>query len=111
MHKSILLLATLACSSVAFASHVISVKNNDGSKSQAFEIPDNTRYCLCVSGTQTAQIDGRNGGQVRLFGKSDCTGNFVDGAKVTGSAQWVNSISFGRSGIPSQDWGVTCKWY
>ncbi|KAK3848459.1 MAG: hypothetical protein J3R72DRAFT_429074 [Linnemannia gamsii] len=111
MHKSILLLVSLACASVALASKVISVKNNDGSKSQAFKIQDDQRYCLCISGTQTAQIDGRSGGQVRLFSKSDCTGNFADGGGVTKNAQWVNSVSFGKSGIPSQDWGVTCKWY
>ncbi|KAG0025747.1 hypothetical protein BGZ82_009851 [Podila clonocystis] len=38
---------------------------------------------------------------VKLFASSDCMGNYEAGTKETYNAQWVNSISFGKSGIAS----------
>lgn len=68
-------------------------------------VPFGSRYCYCLSKTQTSFIDGTKGGDVKLFSKSDCTGNYVDGSgTITYNAQWINSISFGESGIPST-WG------
>lgn len=110
MHKSLVLLATLAASALAAPFALIS--NNDGSKSKFLDVPDGKRYCFCLTSTQTARIDGTYGGDVKLFSTSDCTGNYANGRTVTNNAQWVNSISLGASGI-SSTWGAgkSCSWY
>ncbi|KAG0310872.1 hypothetical protein BGZ97_012257 [Linnemannia gamsii] len=105
MHKSIVFLAALTYVQVSLAAVSIWIENNDNSKNKALWVPDGQRYCYCLSNTQTAYIDGRGAGVVKLFGKADCTGNFADGSgTVTSNAQWVNSVSFGASGVPST-WG------
>lgn len=110
MHKSLALLATLAAG--ALAAPFVMIVNNDGSKWKFLDVPDGKRYCFCLKDTQTARIRGENGGDVKLFSTSDCTGNYANGNKVTDNAQWVNSVSLGASGI-SSTWGAgrSCKWY
>ncbi|KAG0217303.1 hypothetical protein BGX33_010949 [Mortierella sp. NVP41] len=71
-------------------------------------LPLNTqchRACYCLKNTQTAKIYNRDGGDVKLFSTTDCTGNFskLSEGKTQSNAQWVNSMSFGASGIPSRD--------
>ncbi|KAF9921323.1 hypothetical protein FBU30_008690 [Linnemannia zychae] len=88
--------------------------NNDGSKSPGIEISNSQRVCVCFRDTQTTQIDGTLGGDVKLFSTADSTGNYASGSeKVTCNTQWVNSVSFGASGIPSELWIIreTCDWY
>ncbi|KAG0084361.1 hypothetical protein BGZ93_001272 [Podila epicladia] len=114
MHNFILLLSALCLVQFALASvfYNVHVENNDGSKYYGFYTEIYERTCFCISQTQTYLIDGDRGGDVKLFASSDCTGNYASGTKETRNAQWVNSISMGKSGIPS-DWsaGRSCKWY
>ncbi|KAG0293395.1 hypothetical protein BGZ96_002863 [Linnemannia gamsii] len=111
MLKSIVLLATLATGALA-ADYFALISNNDGAKWTFLDVPSGSRYCFCLKDTQTARIDGGNGGDVKLFSTTDCTGNYANGKKVTDNAQWVNSISLGASGKKST-WGAgkSCKWY
>ncbi|KAG0012819.1 hypothetical protein BGZ81_001358, partial [Podila clonocystis] len=71
------------------------------------------RVCYRLSQTLTPTINGDIAGDVKLFSTSDCTGNYANGSgKTTNNAQWVNSVSFGKSGIPS-NWsgGKSSKRY
>ncbi|KAG0086443.1 hypothetical protein BGZ93_000116 [Podila epicladia] len=109
--KVILLLSTLCIAQVAVAQtwYSIHLYNNDGSKDTTLDFQDD-RVCYCLSETQTAKIDGTKGGDVKLFSSDDCTGKYSNGSdKMTTNAQWVNSVSFGRSGIPSLGPGRNCK--
>ncbi|KAG0029480.1 hypothetical protein BGZ82_007943 [Podila clonocystis] len=115
MYKFILLCAALCLTQVAIASpdYYLKIFNNDGSKSKQLDVINGYRLCFCISQTQTARIDGRfSGADVKLFSTNDCTGNWANGSgKITSNAQWVNSVSFGNSGI-SSGWGDRrCKWY
>ncbi|KAF9130496.1 hypothetical protein BG015_003993 [Linnemannia schmuckeri] len=113
MYKPILLLAVLSYAQVTLADYSLWIENNDFSRFKTLSVPDGKRYCFCLANTQTAYIDGRGAGDVKLFWKSDCTGDYDIGSnKVTSNAQWVNSVSFGRSGI-SSTWGrgKSCNWY
>ncbi|KAG0046280.1 hypothetical protein BGZ83_008538 [Gryganskiella cystojenkinii] len=107
MHKSILALlssAVLASVSYAAATYTILVQNNGLVKGQyLFEYGVNTRICWCLKNTQTAAITGINGGNIKVFSTSDCTGNFatISPNGVLNNAQWVNSVSFGASGVSS----------
>ncbi|KAF9921003.1 hypothetical protein FBU30_009025, partial [Linnemannia zychae] len=111
----ILLLAAFCLAQLVLASpdYYIKITNNDGSKSRNLEVLYGYRQCFCISKTQTAKIDARYAGMdTKLFSTNDCTGNWADGTgKITSNAQWVNSVSFGRSGI-SSSWGDRrCDWY
>ncbi|KAF9921324.1 hypothetical protein FBU30_008691 [Linnemannia zychae] len=114
MHKFFLLFSALCVANVALAQYHILITNNDGSKSMWLDVLDGNRHCFCLSQTQTATIEGQLGGDVKLFSRSDCTGSYSSGSgKTTYNAQWVNSVSFGASGIPST-WGPrgsTCSQY
>ncbi|KAF9923951.1 cytochrome c1 [Linnemannia zychae] len=95
MYKSALLLSVLCLSKVVFG-YSIDLQNNDGSLKTGFSLNNDQRGCACLSKTQTAQIMGQDGGDVKLFSTSDCTGNYANGSgKTTYNAQWVNSVSFG----------------
>ncbi|KAF9934522.1 hypothetical protein FBU30_001663 [Linnemannia zychae] len=112
MYKILLLLSTLIAVQAANVETYIYLKNNDGSRETYFNTPGGARYCYCISQTQTAQINGIEGGDVKLFSTSDCTGNYANGSgKITYNAQWINSVSFGVSGIPSDLHYPICKWY
>ncbi|KAG0294809.1 hypothetical protein BGZ98_001615, partial [Dissophora globulifera] len=115
MHKSLLVLLSVCFANIALAQnqYYVWVQNNDNSKHTVLAVPPGYRFCYCISKTQTAEIDGTIGGDVKLFSTSDCTGNYSNGSgKVTKNAQWVNSISFGKSGIASTwDGGTSCNQY
>ncbi|KAG0344454.1 hypothetical protein BG004_004475 [Podila humilis] len=61
------------------------------------------RICLCVDDrVRPAKIKNSNGGQVRLFSTTNCTGNFASlPAGQSVNAAWVKSISIGEGGIPA----------
>ncbi|KAF9189310.1 hypothetical protein BGZ51_009704 [Haplosporangium sp. Z 767] len=100
MYSTLILLSAL-CVQIAFAGigHTIELTNNSG-KETAIGVPSTERWCYCLKNTQTATIKGINGGDIKLFSKSDCTGNYstLKGMGKISNAQWVNSISFGVSG-------------
>ncbi|KAG0371093.1 hypothetical protein BGX24_001838 [Mortierella sp. AD032] len=103
MVKSIFLLTTLF-TSFAFAAdlYYVAIWNNAG-RSDEIAVLKTQRRCVCLKNTQTARILNYLGGDVKLFSKSDCTGNYATLAEDDSqyNAQWVNSVSFGKSGIPS----------
>ncbi|KAG0275478.1 hypothetical protein BGZ96_003771 [Linnemannia gamsii] len=103
MHaKSILLLALCTLNgALALGDWQFVVTNNAG---KSVEVPvAGQRHCVCLETTQTSKIKNTNGGVMRLFSKSDCTGEFSGLAKgsTRTNAQWVNSVSVGKDGIPS----------
>ncbi|KAF9969736.1 hypothetical protein BGZ73_007761, partial [Actinomortierella ambigua] len=108
--KITLLLSALCIAQAALAeAYSLHISNNDASKDFTFEFDDD-RICYCLKDTQTAKIDGRNGGDVKLFSSNNCKGDYTSGSgKVTYGAQWVNSVSFGKSGIASRGPGKSCK--
>ncbi|KAF9966947.1 hypothetical protein BGZ70_000636, partial [Mortierella alpina] len=102
MVKAILLLTTLFTSAaLATDYYYVAIFNNAG-KSEELHVPRTKRYCVCLRNTQTARINNFSGSDVKLFSSSDCTGNYATVAKNAYNAQWVNSMSYGRSGVPSQ---------
>lgn len=102
------------CASVALANpdFYVHLENNSGRR-VSIEVPNlpNVRRCYCLSKTQTNIIDGRFGGDVKLFSTSNCSGNYAQGKKITSNAQWVNSVSAGASGIPSVNFSKKCNWF
>ncbi|KAG0046175.1 hypothetical protein BGZ83_008633 [Gryganskiella cystojenkinii] len=102
MVKSLLLVALCASFAVAQWAEV-TVYNNAGRSNDLTCLWQN-RYCFCVSNTQTNRILNKNGGTVKIFSSTDCTGNYDTLAlgKTLSNAQWVNSISIGKAGIASQ---------
>ncbi|KAF9096609.1 hypothetical protein BGX29_008517 [Mortierella sp. GBA35] len=113
MHKTLVLL--LALSSSAFASYYADIRNNDGSKAFRFTVvAPSSRACWCVRNTQTGSIKGVNGGNIKLFSSSDCTGNYqtIESNGIAKNTQWVNSFSMGASGVPSDGPDGHCpNWY
>ncbi|KAJ2958884.1 hypothetical protein NQZ79_g5585 [Umbelopsis isabellina] len=63
-------------------------------------IYDSTRTCFCVKNIRTDQIASTNGGTLKLFSSSDCTGNYesVPLHQEISNAEWVNSFSLGPAG-------------
>ncbi|KAG0031334.1 hypothetical protein BGZ82_007037 [Podila clonocystis] len=121
MFKSLVLLATIAI--VVFADNLHRVElhhNTVASKKVSMYTSLGTRTCFCTKNVQTGWIKGNNGGNIRLFSSTDCTGNYAtlgSNSRVN-NAQWVNSVSWGKSGIPSNGpprdpkGRITCpKWY
>ncbi|KAG0016590.1 hypothetical protein BGZ81_011140 [Podila clonocystis] len=102
MVKSIFLLTTLF-TSAAFATdyYYVAIFNNAG-KSEELHVPTTKRVCVCLTNTQTARIMNYSGSDVKLFSSNDCTGKYDTVDKNAYDAQWVNSMSYGRSGIPSE---------
>ncbi|KAF9198972.1 hypothetical protein BGZ49_000078 [Haplosporangium sp. Z 27] len=103
MHK-VFAMMLLVCSTIVLGaeSYNIVLKNDAGNSFTLVANPG-TRTCFCVVNTQTASIQGQNGGDIKLFSSQDCTGNFqsLGSNGATNNAQWVNSVSWGESGIPS----------
>ncbi|KAF9178346.1 hypothetical protein BGZ51_004753 [Haplosporangium sp. Z 767] len=100
MHKLLLLLGL--CTIGAFAqTWSFSCTNNRGTTVNNPVI--GKRVCICLKTSQTAKLKNTNGGDMKLFSTTDCTGNYVQLAKgkTQNNAQWVNSASVGQSGIPS----------
>ncbi|KAF9160540.1 hypothetical protein DFQ26_005413 [Actinomortierella ambigua] len=115
MNKSLLALFALCLAQLVFAQNnwYVTIRNNDNSKYRHLAAPRGYRFCYCLSKTQTATIDGRIGGNVKLFSRSDCKGSFSDGSdKITNNAQWVNSVSFGVANMDSEfGGGDQCNQY
>ncbi|KAF9952058.1 hypothetical protein BGZ70_000750 [Mortierella alpina] len=112
MFKSAILLSAF-CAQIAFALYAVEIKNTSGSKAFTFKASDNYRYCICVRNTQTGSIEGKNGGNIKIFTSSDCTGSFqtVGSNQKVSNTQWVNSFSYGEPGIPSGGPGGYCPNY
>ena len=68
--------AVLAGVALAGAPYKLAVYNKAGNGEVLIENYDTTRWCWCLSGTQTHSITAINGGLVRLFSSKDCTGNY-----------------------------------
>ncbi|KAG9061995.1 hypothetical protein KI688_006714 [Linnemannia hyalina] len=104
MHKpSVLLLLVLATlnGALALGDWQFRVYNNAG---KTVEVPViGKRHCVCLETSQTAKIKNTNGGVMKLFSTDDCTGNFAVLSKgaTRSNAQWVNSASVGKDGVPS----------
>ncbi|KAF9321666.1 hypothetical protein BG003_000549 [Podila horticola] len=110
MHKSLIFLVVL-CVPMAASAYCIEFANNSGSKK--WKGCYDERICYCVANVQTGTIRGIDGGNIKLFSNSDCTGNYdiLGSNGQVSNTQWVNSISFGRSGISSVGpWGCP-DWY
>ncbi|KAF9903596.1 hypothetical protein EC991_003508 [Linnemannia zychae] len=111
MHKSIVLLLALAIyANVALAAtYRIDFWNNDKSRSASMGFNEG-RSCACMKNTQTGTIKGVNGGLIRLFRSTDCTGDYdiLGSNSQLNNANWVNSISFGQAGIPSDHLWYGC---
>ncbi|KAK3830139.1 MAG: hypothetical protein JOS17DRAFT_791374 [Linnemannia elongata] len=97
-----LFLLTAFLKSFAFANYYVAILNN-AHKSTELMVTRDRRTCVCLKSTQTARILNYLGGDVKLFSKSGCTGKYatLDADASQYNAQWVNSVSFGKSGIPS----------
>ena len=108
------LLLTVATLLVATSKvHGYEIIFGDATNSVPVGLDNGFRQCLCISNTDTTYIEGVNGGLIRLFSSSDCTGNYEtlgSNSEIT-NAQWVNSISYGASGIASLPPQGSCKWY
>ncbi|KAF9921396.1 hypothetical protein FBU30_008616 [Linnemannia zychae] len=109
MLKSVLVLALSAVALVQ--AYEINVFNNAGTRISLFEDPG-FRTCICLRNTQSNKIYNKDGGDVKLFSTDDCTGNYsqLGAGKTQINAQWVNSLSLGKSGIPSSS-PATCPNY
>ncbi|KAG0023148.1 hypothetical protein BGZ81_008246 [Podila clonocystis] len=112
MHKSSLLLLAVYAASVS--AYEVVVKNNAG-WTQTFPAHADERWCYCMKNTQTNSIKNTNGGDVKLFSTTDCTGNYsqLKPSSQMNNAQWVNSFSMGASGIPSEiaNHGSCLNWF
>ncbi|KAF9216975.1 hypothetical protein BGZ59_007120 [Podila verticillata] len=114
MHKTLVLLSALCASALATAPYYIDIYNNDSSKYFHFATYDEERVCWCVKNTQTGSITGVNGGNIKLFSSTDCTGNYqtIGSNTKQSNTQRVNSFSFGPASIPSLDpQGYCPNWY
>ncbi|KAG0046622.1 hypothetical protein BGZ83_008229 [Gryganskiella cystojenkinii] len=103
----------VVCSTVVLgvqsSNAIVHLFNNAG-KEFSLYFDSSQRWCECLSNTQTARIQGENGGVIKLFSSTDCTGNYdtLGSNSEVGNAQWVNSISFGNGAIKSTQWPNGC---
>ena len=104
MHKSLVLLALFATGALAQGQYHVDVTDSAGRTITFYEY-SGYRACYCLRNTQTYKIYNRDGGDVKLFSTSDCTGSYSQLAqgKTQTNAQWVYSMSLGKSGIASRD--------
>lgn len=114
MYKSLALLSALCASVLAASPYFVDIKNNAGTEGFRFNIVYEIRDCICVNNTQIGSITGVNGGNIKLFSTNDCTGKYkyLGSNNRTSTTQWVNSFSFGASGVPTPGPGDYCpNWY
>ncbi|KAF9895733.1 hypothetical protein BX616_008943 [Lobosporangium transversale] len=102
MYKSLVLLLAV-CSNVVLGYHYVTIENNAAKYYSTAALQDLERKCICVKNTQTAAIRGVNGGTIRLFKSNDCTGTYqtLGSNSYLKNTYWVNSYSFGASGMAS----------
>ncbi|KAG0089641.1 hypothetical protein BGZ93_000014 [Podila epicladia] len=110
--KFLYLLSAAACASVAYAQYAVQICNNGCQKTHTFKTTSSIRPCICLASTQTATIGGINGGDIKVFRSTDCTGSYqkIGPNEGINNAQWVNSMSFGPSGS-SREPGPCGNWY
>ncbi|KAF9369367.1 hypothetical protein CPB97_003643 [Podila verticillata] len=105
MHTKTPVLLLAVSSNVAFGFSSFVLTNNAGRQheSSIAKVNDD-RYCICVKNTQTASVEGMNGGLIKLFSTNDCTGNYqtLGSNGKAYNTYWVNSVSWGKEGIPSR---------
>ncbi|KAF9301501.1 hypothetical protein BGZ74_006638 [Mortierella antarctica] len=114
MHKTLILLSALCTSALAAAPYHVDIRNNSGSKKFRFTMYTEERSCWCVKNVQTGSITGVNGGKIKLFSTTDCSGNYqtLEGNSKVSNTQWVNSFSYGVANVPSQERPGYCPdWY
>lgn len=63
------------------------------------------RVCHCVKNVNTHKVYPWHEGVTKLFSTTDCTGNYQTITGMVENAEWVNSVSFGPSGISQGPWG------
>ncbi|KAF9973478.1 hypothetical protein BGZ73_003277 [Actinomortierella ambigua] len=115
MRSLLVLLVALCFACVATAKYQLRIFNKGKTEDFTFLITyDAGRSCWCLKNTQTATIQGINGGNIKLFWSSDCTGSYntLSSNGVVNGATWVNSVSFGASGVSSDGPNGYCpNWY
>ncbi|KAF9273044.1 hypothetical protein BGZ68_001876 [Mortierella alpina] len=111
MLKAIVLLSFCVIVALAQNTYYLSIYSNTGAR-KGFYIYEGYRKCACLKNTQTNKIENEDGGDVKLFSTSDCTGNYVQmkNGATQSNAQWVNSMSYGSSGM-SSDGPYRCPNY
>ncbi|KAK3814563.1 MAG: hypothetical protein JOS17DRAFT_760787 [Linnemannia elongata] len=109
--KLLYLLSAVACASIVYAEYQVQICDNTCNRKHTFKTT-NIRPCICLASTQTGTIGGINGGDIKVFASTDCTGNYQQLKPNQGisNAQWVNSVSFGPSGS-SLSPGTCPDWY
>ena len=70
-----------------------------------------SRTCFCTSNMDTNTIMNMNGGIVKLFTTTDCTGSYdvMGSVEELNDATWVNSISLGPAG--SSSFNGVCEYW
>ncbi|KAF9176420.1 hypothetical protein BGZ51_000695 [Haplosporangium sp. Z 767] len=119
MNKTyIILLLSALCAQAVLAVTCLQIEDNTSLRTAKLCAATNDsgpvyRICYCVKNTQTGTIRTFKDNNARLFSSSDCTGNFraVKDYSVIENAQWVNSISVGKAGIPSSGPVGCSKFY
>ncbi|KAG0044981.1 hypothetical protein F5H01DRAFT_332136 [Linnemannia elongata] len=100
MVKKLFLLTAFFTSS-AFANYYVAIWNN-ARKSTELWVTRDKRECVCLKNTQTYRIMNFSQSDVKIFRSTDCTGSYDVVTTDVYDAQWVNSMSYGRSGIRSE---------
>jgi hypothetical protein len=88
------------CATMPFVqAYEIHIWNKAGKRVSLFNNTNN-RICFCLKNTETAKIFNKDGGTLKMFSTSDCTGNYVmfGLGQTLNNADWINSVSFGNSG-------------
>jgi hypothetical protein len=103
MYKGFVL-AIFTLVTVVHATNYIHIYNDAGTETTIYD-GCNERVCVCLENTQSAKICGDNGGTIKLFSSTDCSGSYgtLGSNSCTTGAQWVNSISFGPGTGSSKD--------
>ncbi|KAG0231009.1 hypothetical protein BGW41_002343 [Actinomortierella wolfii] len=103
MYKTTIVLLAL-CAQLVFGAYTITVTNK-AKKQVDLVIQSGKRVCVCLTNTQTKSLKGKSAGSVKLFRSNNCRGDYdVMGSNgFVDNAFWVNSLSYGKSGIPSED--------
>ncbi|KAG0317132.1 hypothetical protein BG000_004638, partial [Podila horticola] len=96
MPKAIILLLALCASTLAAGLYNVEVRNNAGTEKYKFTIYSKQRACWCLKNTQAGSITGVQGGNIKMFSTTDCSGNYrtLGNSSKASSTQWVNSLSY-----------------
>ncbi|KAF8952609.1 hypothetical protein BGZ52_005065, partial [Haplosporangium bisporale] len=111
---SLVMLSALYAGALAGSPYFVDIKKNAGTEDFRFNIVYEIRDCICLNNTQAGSITGVNGGLIKLFSSSDCSGKYktLGSNSQASNAHWVNSFSFGASGVPTSGPDDYCpNWY